>query len=154
MHPVRLSWMCMQDSSCATLSLHRACSMCHSRQAFCVTLQVLKSYVQLPPAPKFSLPMGSASKPSQQDKQQSAQRLPLNGSMQQRSEQHAKPVSKAAPLQMNPHFRLPVQLAKQALQADETNVGRQGQGKQARTGLLPAAQTGPRLNFKRIRTLK
>ena len=105
------------------------------KEIACCIQATTKVSVQLPPAPSFSF----------------ASRKPLQPSQQ--NMQHGKPSGNATrPVPRPTHVQAQSQLtmAKQSEPAEQ-----QRQGTQVKSKTAPnEAQAGPRLNFKRIRTLK
>ncbi|DBB01934.1 TPA: hypothetical protein ACH3X1_000525 [Trebouxia sp. C0004] len=103
---------------------------------------VAKAYVRLPPAPTFSFHTKPAAESAPQDMYQGRKKSQANVAKLSGSSQPAKTAHKAAPLQS----QAGLQSSKPVLQAHDN--GQRLTDKQA-----PVSQTGPRLNFKRIRTL-
>ncbi len=101
---------------------------------------VAKACVRLPPAPSFSFHTKPAAESAPQDRQKSQ----ADVAKLSNSSQPAKTAHKAAPLQTH----VGVQSCKLVLQAND-NAQRMTD-KQAPS----VSQTGPRLNFKRIRMIK
>ncbi len=105
---------------------------------------IAKACVRLPPAPTFSFHTKPAAESAPQDKHQGRQKSQANVAKLSGSPQPAKTAHKAAPLQT----QVGVQSSKLVLQANDNR--QRMTGKQAPS----VSQTGPRLNFKRIRTIK
>ena len=105
---------------------------------------VAKACVRLPPAPTFSFHTKPAAESAPQDMYQGRQKSQANVAKPSGSSQPAKNAHKAAPMQT----QVGVQSSKLVLQAN--NNAQQMTDRQAPS----VSQTGPRLNFKRIRTIK
>ncbi len=102
---------------------------------------VAKACVRLPPAPAFSFHTKPAAESAPQDMHQGRQKSQANV-----AKLSGKTAHKAAPLQT----QADLQSSKLVLQANDN--GQRMTDKQAPSALV--SQTGPRLNFKRIRTIK
>jgi len=107
---------------------------------------IAKAYVRLPPALFFSFQTKPTAESAPQDMHQGRQKSQANVAKLSDSSQPAKTAHKAAPLQTQAGW----QSCKLALQANDS--GQRMTDKQAPSA--PVSQTGPRLNFQRIRTLK
>ncbi len=105
---------------------------------------IAKACVRLPPAPSFSFHTRPAAESAQQDMHQGRQKSQTYVAKLSGSSQPTKTARKAAPLQT----QADLQSSKLVLQANDN--GQQMPDKQAPS----VSQTGPRLNFKRIRTIK
>ncbi|KAA6419613.1 MAG: hypothetical protein FRX49_10338 [Trebouxia sp. A1-2] len=107
---------------------------------------IAKAYVRLPPAPAFSFHTKPAAESAPQDMQLGRQKSQADVAKPSGSSQPAKTAHKAASLQTQAEL----QRSKLVLQANDS--GQQMTDKQAPS--VSVSQTRPRLNFKRIRTIK
>lgn len=105
---------------------------------------VAKACVRLPPASTFSFHTKPAAESAPQDMYQGRQKSQANVAKPSGSSQPAKNAHKAAPMQT----QVGVQSSTLVLQTN--NNAQHMTDKQAPS----VSQTGPRLNFKRIRTIK
>lgn len=107
---------------------------------------IAKAYVRLHPAPAFSFHTKPAAESAPQDMQLGRQKSQADVAKPSGSSQPAKTAHKAASLQTQAEL----QRSKLVLQANDS--GQQMTDKQAPS--VSVSQTRPRLNFKRIRTIK